>query len=204
MPVSVLWGPRFVTVTACDVVPPATTERIGWSGLAPTTGCGALIATGALIRVVEPGSCPGGSWVSVTSNVCGPSDTGDTGVCDNVVRLASGADILVHEVIDVERLTRRMPDVPSSAAIRNHLASAHSSPEQVGEIATRAGVGVVVLSHLVPGDGDPSDEEWEARVQLARGLLRADRRPHRGEHRAGVEPLLDHHEVDARLRVARR
>jgi ribonuclease BN (tRNA processing enzyme) len=91
--------------------------------------------------------------------------SGDTGVCDNVVRLASGADILVHEVIDVERLTRRMPDVPNSAAIRNHLASAHSSPEQVGEIATRAGVGVVVLSHLVPGDGDPSDDEWEARVR---------------------------------------
>jgi ribonuclease BN (tRNA processing enzyme) len=91
--------------------------------------------------------------------------SGDTGQCDNVVRLADGADILVHEVIDVERLTRRMPDLPNSAAIRNHLASAHSSPEEVGDVATKAGVRLVVLSHLVPGDGDPTDDEWEARVR---------------------------------------
>ena len=34
--------------------------------------------------------------------------SGDTGPCDNVVRLADGADILVHEVIDVDRLTERL------------------------------------------------------------------------------------------------
>ena len=91
--------------------------------------------------------------------------SGDTGHCDNVVRLAEGADILVHEVIDVDRLTERLRGSPNFVAVRNHLAMAHSSPEEVGDIATRAGVGTLVLSHLVPGDGDPSDAEWVARVR---------------------------------------
>ena len=91
--------------------------------------------------------------------------SGDTGPCENVVRLAADADILVHEVIDVDRLTERLAHLPNYAALRNHLAAAHSSPEQVGDIATRARVRTLVLSHLVPGDGDPSDEEWVARVR---------------------------------------
>ena len=49
--------------------------------------------------------------------------------------------------------------------MRNHLAAAHTAPEQAGAIATRAGVRMLVLSHLVPGDVDPTDEEWEARVR---------------------------------------
>ncbi len=110
--------------------------------------------------------------------------SGDTAPCDNVVRLAEGADILVHEVIDVDRLTERLSRMPNAAAVRNHLAGAHSSPEQAGDIATRAGVGTLVLSHIVPGDGDPTDEEWEARV-----------RPHfDGDVVCGVD--LDEHSLE--------
>jgi ribonuclease BN (tRNA processing enzyme) len=91
--------------------------------------------------------------------------SGDTGACDNVVRLARGADILVHEVIDVDRLSDRLLGQPNYVAVRNHLAAAHTAPEDAGAVAARAGVRTLVLSHLVPGDGDPSDEEWEARVR---------------------------------------
>jgi ribonuclease BN (tRNA processing enzyme) len=91
--------------------------------------------------------------------------SGDTGPCDNVVRLARGADVLIHEVIDVERITERLTSLPNYEAIRNHLARSHSAPEQVGAIAARAGVGTLVLSHLVPGDGEVSEDEWEARVR---------------------------------------
>jgi ribonuclease BN (tRNA processing enzyme) len=91
--------------------------------------------------------------------------SGDTGACENVVRLARGADILVHEVIDVDRLSDRLLGQPNSAAVLNHLGAAHTAPEDAGAIATRAGVRTLVLSHLVPGDGDPSDEEWEERVR---------------------------------------
>lgn len=90
--------------------------------------------------------------------------SGDTGPCDNVVRLAKGADVLVHEVIEIDRLPglRRLPNYE---AVRNHLARSHSAPEQVGTIAARAGVGTLVLSHLVPGDADLAEDEWEARVR---------------------------------------
>jgi ribonuclease BN (tRNA processing enzyme) len=91
--------------------------------------------------------------------------SGDTGPCDNVVRLARGADVLVHEVIDVQRLARRLEHLPNYVAVRNHLASSHSTPEQVGDVASRAGVGTLVLSHLVPGDAEVTEAEWEARVR---------------------------------------
>ena len=71
--------------------------------------------------------------------------SGDTGPCANVVRLAQGADVLVHEVIAVELLARRLRRLPNFEAIRNHLASSHSAPEQVGRVATQAGVRTLVL-----------------------------------------------------------
>ncbi len=115
--------------------------------------------------------------------------SGDTGPCDNVVRLAAGADVLVHEVIDVDALTQRIARLPNYEAIRNHLASSHTAPEQVGEIAARAGVGTLVLSHLVPGDVEISEQEWEARV-----------RPHfDGEVVCGVD--LDEFALDASRRT---
>ena len=91
--------------------------------------------------------------------------SGDTGPCENVVRLARGADVLVHEVIDVDRMTERLSRLPNHEAVRNHLAASHTAPEEAGEIATRAGVGTLVLSHLVPGDLEPTEAEWEARVR---------------------------------------
>jgi ribonuclease BN (tRNA processing enzyme) len=111
--------------------------------------------------------------------------SGDTGACDNVVRLAVGADVLVHEVIDIDRMSERLSRLPNHEAVRNHLASAHTSPQQVGEIATRAGVRTLVLSHLVPGDLESTEGEWEARV-----------RPHfAGELACGVD--LDEYALGA-------
>ena len=55
--------------------------------------------------------------------------------------------------------------MPNYDAVRNHLASSHSAPEHVGAIAERAGVGTLVLSHLVPGDGEIPEDEWEARAR---------------------------------------
>ncbi len=91
--------------------------------------------------------------------------SGDTGRCENVARLATGADLLVHEVIDVDGLTYRLTGLPNYEAIRNHLASSHSSADQVGDIATRAGVPTLVLSHVVPGDAEIDEAGWEARVR---------------------------------------
>jgi ribonuclease BN (tRNA processing enzyme) len=91
--------------------------------------------------------------------------SGDTGPCENVVRLARGANILVHEVIDLEWMKELLRRLPNGEAVINHLGRAHSTPDQVGDIASRAGVRTLVLSHLVPGDGEVSEDEWEAKVR---------------------------------------
>lgn len=93
--------------------------------------------------------------------------SGDTGPCDNVVRLARGADVLVHEVIDLEALLARISAMPNFEQIRSQLSRSHTPYEAVGSIAARAGVGTLVLSHLVPGEGRHSPEEWEALVRDA-------------------------------------
>ena len=82
--------------------------------------------------------------------------SGDTGPCDNLVRLAQGVDVLVHEVIDEEYVARAYENgrtAQQRAMIAHHL-SAHTTLPQVGEIAERAGARTLVLSHFVPGDID--------------------------------------------------
>ena len=91
--------------------------------------------------------------------------SGDTGPCDNVVRLAQGADYLVHEVIDVGFIADRVAKLPNRDNIINHLTESHTSPEDAGRIAARAGVKTLVLSHLVPGDSEIPEHEWEARAR---------------------------------------
>jgi ribonuclease BN (tRNA processing enzyme) len=93
--------------------------------------------------------------------------SGDTGPCDNVVRLAQGADYLVHEVIDLDFVRGRVAKMPNSDNIINHLTESHTSPEDAGRIAARAGVKTLVLSHLVPGDSEIAEDLWEARAKTS-------------------------------------
>lgn len=91
--------------------------------------------------------------------------SGDTGPCDNVARLARDADYLVHEVIDVGSIADRVAKLPNRDNIVNHLTESHTSPEDAGRIAARAGVKTLILSHLVPGDSEIAEEKWEARAR---------------------------------------
>ena len=83
--------------------------------------------------------------------------TGDTGPSADVERLAAGADVLVSEMIDLpatlDNVARVSPAMPPELreGMARHLADHHLSPVQVGEFAARAGVGRVVVTHLVPG-----------------------------------------------------
>jgi ribonuclease BN (tRNA processing enzyme) len=91
--------------------------------------------------------------------------SGDTGPCDNLVRLAEGADYLVHEVIDISFIADRVAKLPNRDSIINHLTESHTSPEDAGRIASRAGVKTLVLSHLVPGDSEFAEDVWEGRAR---------------------------------------
>ena len=111
--------------------------------------------------------------------------TGDTGPSERVARLARGSDVLVSEVIDMERMERMLrsadrDDFPIEELIE-HLRKDHLTPTQVGELAASAGVKEVILHHLVPGsDGETDlsvytkgiDRHFKGPVRVARDLER--------------------------------
>lgn len=91
--------------------------------------------------------------------------SGDTAWCDDLLRLSRGADVLVHEALyppAIERLARR---VGNASRLVEHVLASHTKAEDVGRLASQAGVRTLVLSHLVPGD-DPSitDDMWRERA----------------------------------------
>lgn len=87
--------------------------------------------------------------------------SGDTRPSENLARLAHGADVLVHEVMYLPALERVIASESNATNLGAHLMAAHTSTEQVGRIATEAGVKTLVLSHFVPG-GEPviPDHVW--------------------------------------------
>lgn len=86
--------------------------------------------------------------------------SGDTTYSQAVVELARGADVLVHEVMYLPALDALIASEPNASTLREHLLASHSTPEQVGRVASEAGVGTLVLSHFVPGGPMVADETW--------------------------------------------
>jgi ribonuclease Z len=98
--------------------------------------------------------------------------SGDTRPTENLVRYAKGADILVLEAYLPEHFLR--VDTPEVAA---RLMSYHTSAEEAGELAARAGVKKLVLTHLIPGNADETFREragkaFKGEVVVGRDLLR--------------------------------
>lgn len=100
--------------------------------------------------------------------------SGDTARSDNLIRLARGADLLVHEALYVPAVDRIVAVVPNASRLRQHIIASHTSVEEAGRVAQAAGVKTLVLSHLVPPD-DPavSDEMWldAARVHFTGAVI---------------------------------
>ncbi|TSD93349.1 MBL fold metallo-hydrolase [Skermania sp. ID1734] len=63
--------------------------------------------------------------------------TGDTGMCDAVVEMATGADILLAEASWTHDPANRPPGI-------------HLSGTEAGQVAARAGVGELLLTHIPP------------------------------------------------------
>jgi ribonuclease BN (tRNA processing enzyme) len=98
--------------------------------------------------------------------------TGDTGPTDALVELAKGADLLVSEANSIEQ---RMQDLIRSGQwqvmtpeeqvrIKGQMAEGHLSTDDVGKMATRAGVKTVVLTHLT-WKADDDYSTWAAEVK---------------------------------------
>jgi ribonuclease BN (tRNA processing enzyme) len=110
--------------------------------------------------------------------------SGDTVGLEAVAAMAKGADILVHEAIDMPAIEAYMRAQIARGSPLNldaamaHMRADHTPAEEVGRIAQEAGVKKLVLSHLSPGEG-VSDERWrdaaaksfKGEIVVARDLL---------------------------------
>ena len=88
--------------------------------------------------------------------------SGDTRRSDNLIALARGADVLVHEVyFDEAAVDRLVTGVGNAARLKESVMSHHTSAADAGRVAREAGVKTLVLSHFVPAE-DPAitDAMW--------------------------------------------
>ena len=83
--------------------------------------------------------------------------SGDTGYSENLIDLAQEADVLICESA-----------LPDSMRVKGHL-----TPSVAGEIATRAGVGKLVLTHFYP-ECDQVDIKQECRKTYSGHLVIAE------------------------------
>jgi ribonuclease Z len=104
---------------------------------------------------------------------------GDTVPCESLDTLAAGAGALVHTVIRKD-LIAAMP----MQRIRD-ICNYHSSVEEAAATATRAGVGILILTHYVPGIEPGQEDQWRALAASA-----FDRQIELGDdlHRVEVHP----------------
>lgn len=87
--------------------------------------------------------------------------SGDTTVNEDLIALARGADLLVHEVADLGYLERH----GMAGAALERMAALHTDVSEVGGVAERAGARELILSHYLPADPDAvSDASWEERA----------------------------------------
>jgi ribonuclease Z len=85
--------------------------------------------------------------------------SGDTRPTENLAKFAKGADILVLEAYLPEHFLR--VDTPEVAA---RLMSYHTSAEEAGVLAAKAGVKTLVLTHLIPANAEDTFRERAAKT----------------------------------------
>jgi len=79
--------------------------------------------------------------------------SGDTRVCSEVEELSRGVDILVHEACRSKALGDSVRDT-----VFEKIFSYHADTVALGGLAARAGVGRLVLTHLIPSPRNDTEE----------------------------------------------
>ena len=106
--------------------------------------------------------------------------SGDTRRSEALIRLARGADVLVHEVVYPAAVDRLVAPLANRAELKRSILSHHTPAEEVGRVAEEAGVKTLVLSHFVPAeDAAVTDAMWidavrrtyQGRIILGKDLL---------------------------------
>lgn len=85
----------------------------------------------------------------------------DTAFFPPLADFARGAAILLHEAMLEEGVERLVARTGNGVRLRQHLMASHSLAGEAGTIAARAGVGRLVLNHLIPADDTEIGEaDW--------------------------------------------
>lgn len=102
--------------------------------------------------------------------------SGDTTPCQNLFDLAAGTDVLVNEVMAVDAAVEKFRGTPIYDTMEIQFTSAHtplhSRPATngraavpgVGAVARTVNAKALVLTHIYPGDGTVSDDEFRKTV----------------------------------------
>jgi ribonuclease BN (tRNA processing enzyme) len=106
--------------------------------------------------------------------------SGDTAYSKELLELARGAEVLVHEALFLPGIERTAARVSNAPGLLEHIVRSHTTVEDAAKLAAEAGVKTLVLSHLVPAD-DPlvTEDDWRAaakehfpgEIVIARDLL---------------------------------
>ena len=96
--------------------------------------------------------------------------SGDTSMCESLLAASQGADLLVSDALNPvlfkQLIDRVRPFRPTAAALFEDVPSYHIHTDEVARLARDAGVGKLVLSHLLPNL--PNNPEME--TQFAAGM----------------------------------
>ena len=104
--------------------------------------------------------------------------SGDTGPCDTLIEAARDCDVLVHDVLLKHEMAPR-EGVRSQETI-DQVASYHATADQVGDIATRANAGCLILTHFVPPRFDADrlmqmvGKDYKGTILIGEDLLRVE------------------------------
>jgi ribonuclease BN (tRNA processing enzyme) len=140
----------------------------------------------------QPGTPPYGKYKSFSYRIETPGRTflftGDTGPSDAVTALAKGADVLVTEVTSVDEVVevfkrtgawQAKTEAEQKGFIR-HMEEEHVSPKDVGEMATKAGIKMIVMTHFGPSVrpnddyqrfADEAKKYFSGQVAVAKDLM---------------------------------
>ncbi len=99
--------------------------------------------------------------------------SGDTRFCENLIRSAAGADVLIHEVVAPDSLRRAGVPPERVESVTHH----HTSPEQAGEVFARVKPRLAVYSHIVMPQATeeelipPTRKTYDGPLELGEDLM---------------------------------
>jgi len=79
--------------------------------------------------------------------------SGDTRFCENLIRYAAGADLLIHEVVAPDSVRRAGIPIERIGPVLD----CHTTPEQAGKVFARTKPRLAVYSHIVMTNATPDE-----------------------------------------------